>query len=288
MSLDAVSDSDIVEALKKLVTDKITPGTFVILDGDTTRNYYIQFAIQGDRIFCEAVSNQYLNSSDQLTVEQLRVLENLGWREPEHEGQNWFRTFRPLEAGDYQAIVGLVRRAFAEVYRLGPRAPLVMKTSWEGQTIAPITRITFASEGHRSTYERVVKYAVDLYGDSVSIDPRVPLVFVQHGSAVASLSINPIGIHSSVVDFYCLVAREVESTPELLKWLLQQNYRSRFGALSLDGDGDIVLKHGLVGDTLSNEEMRIVIGLLVDLADEFDDKITEKFGGFTAQGWAHR
>jgi hypothetical protein len=216
------------------------------------------------------------------------VLENLGWREPEHKGQNWFRTFRPLEATDYQAIVGLLRRAFVEVYRLPPEARLVMKTSWEGQTIAPTTQISFASEGHRSTFEKVAKYAVELYGNSVSVDPRKPLIFIQQGSAVITLSVNPIGIHSSLVELYCLLVREIETSPDLLRWLLQENYRIRFGALSLNSEGNVVLKHALVGDTLSEKEIKIVLKLLVDLADELDNRITKQFGGLTARGWTHR
>lgn len=283
-----VSDRDIVEALRKLVTDRITPGTFVILEGDPARNYFIQFAIEGDRIFCEAVSNQYLKSLDQLTSEQLRTLENLGWRAPEHEGQNWFRTFRPTRMADYEAIVPLARRAFVEVYGLAPDTPLVLKTSWQGQQIAPITHIEFASEGHRSTYDKIAKYSIQLYGDSVSFDPRKPLVFVQQGSAFTTLCVNPIGIHSSVVEFYCLLVRQPRSGPDLFTWLLRQNYRIRFGALSIDGDGDIVLKHTLVGDTLTADEIRIVLGLLVDLADDLDEKIVEQFGGFTARDWVRR
>ena len=84
------------------------------------------------------------------------------------------------------------------------------------------------------------------------------------------------------------MVREVVQTPDLLKWLLEQNYRSRFGALSLDGDGNIVLRHGLVGDTLTNPEMRIVVAVLVELADELNDKIIEQFGGSRAHGWTQR
>ena len=67
MSVENATDAEIVEALEKLVSDGIDAGTFVILEGDPERNYYIQFALQGDRVFCEAVSNQYLEPRDQLS-----------------------------------------------------------------------------------------------------------------------------------------------------------------------------------------------------------------------------
>src|SRR3954453_11882534 len=118
MAVQDPSDQEIAQALHKLVADRVQAGTYVILEGDPERNYYIQFALQGDRLFCEAVSNQYLEPEDQLSDAQLRTLENLGWREPEYEGQNWFRTFRPTTPDDYAQIVSRVRRAFTDVYGL--------------------------------------------------------------------------------------------------------------------------------------------------------------------------
>lgn len=288
MPTENATDSEIVEALTKLVTDGIVAGTFVILEGGPTRNYYIQFAVQGGRLFCEAVSNQYLEPQDQLDDAQLRALENLGWREPEHEAQNWFRTFRPNDPDDYIAIVGITRRAFTDVFRLPANGPLVMTRSWEGQVLVPEVEIRFASESHRSSYEQIVSYAAELFGDALQLDRRRPVVFVQHGSAITSLAVNPIEVHSTVVDLYSPIVREIETTPELMRWLLHTNYRMRMGALGLDGDGDVVLKHSLVGDTVTREELQIVLTTLVQLADELDDEITRRFGGFTARDWAHR
>ena len=113
MGVDHATDGEIVEALEKLVSDDVTPGTFVILEADPARGYYIQFAIQGDRLFCEAVSNQYLDPPHELDEDQLRTLENLGWRAPENEAQNWVRTFRPVTRADYLEVVALARRASA-------------------------------------------------------------------------------------------------------------------------------------------------------------------------------
>ena len=76
VGVDYATDGEIVEALEKLVSDDVTPGTFVILEADPARGHDIQFAIQGDRLFCEAVSNQYLEQQHQLGEDQLRALEN--------------------------------------------------------------------------------------------------------------------------------------------------------------------------------------------------------------------
>jgi len=288
VAVDHVTDAEIVEALEKLIEDDVSPGTFVVIEADSARGYYIQFAIQGDRLFCEAVSNQYLEPQHQLDADQLRALENLGWRQPDYEAQNWFRTFRPAGRADYDEIVTLVHKAFAAVYRLPEDAPLAMTRSWDGQVLAPETEIRFASEGHRSTYERVAGYVGELYGDDAEVDSRRPLVFVQHGSAVTTVAVNPIVVHLTVLDFHSLVVRDIETTPELMRWLLRRNHQLRMGALSLDLDGDIVLKHSLLGDTVTREELQIVLATLVELADELDDEITGRFGGYTARDWAYR
>src|SRR5204863_3721229 len=135
---------------------------------------------------------------------QLRALENLGWREPEYEGQNWFRTFRPSSAKEYAEMASLSRRAFEQVYGLSAERPIQMTRSWDGQVLAPETTIPFASEGHQSTYERVASYAAELYPDTVQFEPRRPLLFIQHGSTIASVAANPVGIHSSIIDLYSL------------------------------------------------------------------------------------
>jgi hypothetical protein len=268
-----VGDSDIVGALETLVTDRITPGTFVVLEGNPTRNYYIQFAIEGERLFCEAVSNQYLKPSDQLSDQQLRTLENLGWRGPEHEGQNWFRTFRPSSSSDYEAIVALARQAFVDVYGVARDAPLLMYTSWEGQQIAPATRIEFASEAHRSTYDRVASLSLQAFGDAVSLDPRKPAVVIRSGPAVIVLRVNPEGPTSSVVDFYSVMARQPASSPAFLAWLLRANFHLRFGALSIDGDGDVVLKDSMVGNSVATDVLLDAIGLFVDLAGKLHERV---------------
>lgn len=288
MPIVAPPDSSIAEAIQKLMEDGIDAGTYVVLEADPSRNYYIQFAVQGGRLFCECVSNQYLDPENQLSAEQLSLLANLGWREPETATQNWFRTYRPSAPADYAAIVKDVRNAFATVYRIAPDAEIEMTCSWDGQVFAPETSIRFRSEGHRSTYDKVATFAHGLFEGSVTLDVRRPILFIQHGSTVTSVAVNPIEIHSSIIDLYSLLVREITVTPELMRWLLAANYRARLGSLSLDGDGNVVLKQSVVGDTITEEEFAIVLGAFVDQADELDDGIVDKFGGYTARDWALR
>ena len=285
MPVEDATDAEIIEALEKLARDAIDAGTFVILEADTARNYYIQFAVQDGGMYCEAVSNQYLEPEHQLDDEQTLALENLGWREGESEGQNWVRTFTPGPEA-LASSVSLARRAFSEVYGLPDDVPLRMTRSWDGQVLAAESAIEFASEGHRTTYERISSYVAEIYPDTTEFAATEPMLFVQHGSTVVTVAISPVEIHSSVVDLYALLVREPPVTPELMRWMLEANNRYRIGALSLDEDGDIVLKHCLLGDLLAAQELRPVLTSFVTLADELDDEISEAFGGYTARDWA--
>ena len=51
MPVEDATDAEIIEALEKLARDAIDAGTFVILEADTARNYYIQFAVQRPALF---------------------------------------------------------------------------------------------------------------------------------------------------------------------------------------------------------------------------------------------
>jgi hypothetical protein len=284
MALANVDDTTMTAALAKLVDDRLEAGTFVVLEPDSPddANYYIQFAFDGGRLFCEAVSNQYLEPPYRLDGEQLHAVENLGWGPPEYEGQNWFRTFQPTSPQDYEQIVRLVHRAFHDVYRLPDTVPITMTTSWEKEDLPPDTVIKFASEGHRSTYALVRRYAGEVFGDGARFDPRRPLIFVQHGSAMVSVAVNPIEIHSSLVECYSWVVTSPRMTDELTHFLLAENYRLPFGGFALDGAGDVVLKYVLLGDTLSEEEFKTALVTITEVADEYDDVIAERFGGYRA------
>jgi len=283
----SASDEAIVAALHELVRDRIGAGTFVILEAGS-RPYYVQFAYEGGRLHCEAVSNEYLDAGEQLDDEQMRVLENLGWRPPEHEGQNWFRTFRPESEAEFAEIVALARRAFVEVYRLPADAPVALTTSWGVEEPGGAADVRFAGASHRRAYEQVLSSTVELLGDAVYVDPRRPVLFVRLGSAMTTITVNPLDDDSSLVEFHSWVVTQVPGSPELADYLLKTNYRLPVGAFALDGDGDVVLKHVVLGDTLSQQELQRVLATLIELADDYDDEIRARFGGLRAIDRPHR
>ncbi|MDA0180992.1 hypothetical protein OJ997_11855 [Solirubrobacter phytolaccae] len=122
MVIEDATDAAIVAGLEQLSRDPEDSGTFVVLEGDATRNYYVQFSPVGEQLLCEAVSNAFLDPADQLGERQHATLAAVGWHAPE-EGGNWTCWFAPGPAG-YAAIIALVHRTFADVWDEPPEGAL--------------------------------------------------------------------------------------------------------------------------------------------------------------------
>lgn len=141
MVMDNATDAAIVGALEQLTRDPEEAGTYVVLEGDATRNYYLQFACVDELLLCEAVSNRFLDEADQLDGAQITMLEQLGWRLDE-DGGNWACAFVPGPQG-FAAIVALVRRTFTDAYGLPGDAPLRMQDAGDEEppTAVPVLRL---------------------------------------------------------------------------------------------------------------------------------------------------
>ena len=84
------------------------------------------------------------------------------------------------------------------------------------------------------------------------------------------------------VVFYSLVVKGAKITKELMSDLLCENASLPFGAFGLMGDY-IVFKHCILGGQHMDEsEFMQSLNSVAGRADEYDNKIIEKFGGKTA------
>jgi hypothetical protein len=127
------SDEQIARALKRLVEGGAAAGTHVIV-AQTRRPYYVQFRVDGDVLWCEAVHNKHLAPEDRLDRSQIRQLKRLGWAEPRRPDQNYRRSFAPERPEDYREIARVVRQAFAAAYRLPPGGTLSLRYSFAEPT----------------------------------------------------------------------------------------------------------------------------------------------------------
>jgi hypothetical protein len=274
MPRGGASDGDVVRALRKLVGDGVDAGSYVILNGDAGRNYYIQFAVEKGVLFCEAVHDRFLAPKDRLSAARARRLVALGWQRPGKGHANWYQTFRPRGVDDYRRIVGLVRQAFREVYGLPKKAPIAIECSWDGQALAELSRVAFASEGHRSTWEIVAWCAGQLFGTFVA-SVGAPVLYVRRRSLEVAIGVQPVGMHSSLIWLSTVVAEGVSPSPGLMARLLAGNRELRFGAASLSADGQVGFSHALVGDSVTREELAVVLPAFLEAASDLRKRLKE-------------
>lgn len=109
------------------------------------------------------------------------------------------------------------------------------------------------------------------------------LYIVKQGSTFVMMNVVAIGEHRAQVRCVAQLAKGVDMTGDLALELLTMNTRLRFGAFAYEPAGRIVLfTHSLLGGpTLDSEELIAALSDVAILADEYDDKIVEKYGGQT-------
>jgi hypothetical protein len=107
------------------------------------------------------------------------------------------------------------------------------------------------------------------------------LYVVKQGSSFVMINIVPWGNDRAIVRCVAQLVKGVSMTGGLALQLLQLNSRLRFGAFAYVKEDNLVLfLHSILGgDTLDSEELVATIRDVALIADDWDDKIIERFGG---------
>lgn len=113
------------------------------------------------------------------------------------------------------------------------------------------------------------------------IDER--LYTVKQGSTFVMINVVPWGKEQALVRCVAQLVKGVTMDGLLALQLLELNAHLRFGAFAYDPDGEIVLfLHSILGGaTLDPEELLATVRDVALIADEYDDRIIERYGGQT-------
>ena len=98
------------------------------------------------------------------------------------------------------------------------------------------------------------------------------------GSAWVEVAVRPWK-EDTVINVSSNVVSGAKVDRELLQFLLNENDDLVFGAFSMNGAGDIIFQHTIVGPTCDPEELQASVDAVLEVADEYDDRIVEKWGG---------
>jgi hypothetical protein len=140
--------------------------------------------------------------------------------------------------------------------------------------------IEFKTETQKAVYEKVAGILRDQFGKQVSPNDSAPTFGLRSGSAWVQVVVAPINEKFTVVRTYCWVVTGAETTLELTKFLLEASYGMRFGAFGMEpGTGDITFEHAIVGEGCDSDELLFSLFAVVNVSDEYDDKIVQRFGG---------
>ncbi|MGF1492665.1 MAG: CYTH domain-containing protein [Microcoleaceae cyanobacterium] len=139
--------------------------------------------------------------------------------------------------------------------------------------------LKFENKVQQECYEKVTKWMDKLFGDYPWEALDGPGFGLFMGSAWVEVQVYPWGKKEAVINARSKVVSGAEITPELMMFLLQENAGLLFGAFSIDQNGDILFEHTIVGSTCDREELDASVKAVLSTADEYDDRIIEKWGG---------
>jgi hypothetical protein len=142
--------------------------------------------------------------------------------------------------------------------------------------------MTFKTKAQERAHKKVRKYIKEAFGDEVfrEVSDR-PAFFGVQGSALINIYTRPWGRDDAIIGVISCCVRDIEKPPDLLEYLLKENYSFRFGAFSLDKDGDICFEHAITGTSLDKNELVASVKMVATIADQYDDTIIRRWGGIS-------
>ena len=132
-------------------------------------------------------------------------------------------------------------------------------------------------------HERIEKALPDLMGTAIERDSDGDYVFpIRDVHVTVAPRIAPGG--GIVVRVIAISNVDVSVTPELGLFLANLNFGLVFGRFALDAANRAIwVDESLLGDHFSDEELRFAVHTVASVADEWDDRIKQMFGGKTHQ-----
>lgn len=137
----------------------------------------------------------------------------------------------------------------------------------------------FQTEAQKKVYDKVAQILREEFGKTAQARDDGPTFVLRHGSAYVQVTVAPINEEYTTVRAHSWVVTGVENSADLLQFLLKENLNMRFGAFCVDDVGDICFTHAVLGETLEAPTLMYTLMGVASVADDYDDKIVQRFGG---------
>ena len=148
--------------------------------------------------------------------------------------------------------------------------------------------LSFFNAAQELTYRKVQDYLTSsaLFKDQMQVSADEPFFYLTYGSAKIVIEVLAWEVHPwemrelAIVRAWSWVTIETQITPELMRYLLTENSRMRFGAFQLGKAGEVLFGNSVLGgENMDLMELQTCILSVVTIADTYDDWIVERFGG---------
>lgn len=137
----------------------------------------------------------------------------------------------------------------------------------------------FQTQIQEACYNKIALWMRELFGKFPCARPDVPGLGLFMGSALVEVLVFPWGEDDAIINTRSYVVSDIELTPELMSFLLTENSKMMFGAFGVDEHGDILFEHTIVGSTCDMKELESSVQAVLEVSDDYDDIIVQKWGG---------
>ncbi len=137
----------------------------------------------------------------------------------------------------------------------------------------------FETNVQEACYNKIYLWMRELFDKFPSAREDLPGVNLFMGSALVEVFVFPWGDDEAIINTRSSVVTDVNLKPDLMKFLLRENSQMRFGAFGIDNDNNIIFEHTIVGSTCDKLELEASVKAVLQISDEYDDKIVEQWGG---------
>lgn len=147
--------------------------------------------------------------------------------------------------------------------------------------------LKFQTSAQEACYEKVVTWIQEIFGKYPCARQDFPGLGMFVGSALVEILVFPWDENDAVINTRSYVVVGAELKPELMRYLLEENAKMIFGAFGISPDNEILFEHSIVGSTCSMKELEASVKAVMEIADEYDDKIVDHWGGKRALDRIH-
>ncbi|MDX2255013.1 MAG: YbjN domain-containing protein [Pseudanabaenaceae cyanobacterium bins.39] len=145
----------------------------------------------------------------------------------------------------------------------------------------------FATRAQEICYEKILTWMQEIFERCPCARQDFPGVGIFVGSALVEVLIYPWDGNDAVINVRSYVVVGANLQPDLMRYLLEENAKMVFGAFGISSDNEILFEHSIVGSTCDKKELEASVKAVMQIADDYDDKIVDRWGGKRALDRIH-